>query len=85
MQRSYLRFVLLADALASGATGLLSFVGAGVLDDMLGLPTNVLRCAGLILILYAAIVALVGTRPGMSRSAVWAIIACNGLWAAATA
>ena len=32
MQRSFLRLALLADAAVSGATGLLAFAGAGILD-----------------------------------------------------
>jgi hypothetical protein len=81
MQRSFLRLALLADALVSGATGLLAFAGAGFLDGLLGLPTELLRYAGLSLIPYAAIVAYVGTRADVSRAAVWAIIAYNVLWA----
>jgi hypothetical protein len=80
-QMSFLRFALLADALASGATGLLAFAGAGVLAELLGLPTALLRYAGLSLFLYVAIVAYVGTRANISRPAVWAIIAYNALWA----
>jgi hypothetical protein len=82
MQRmSFLRFALLADAVASGATGLLAFAGAGILAELLGLPTNLLRYAGLSLLPYVAIVAYVGTRTTISRPAVWAIIAYNMLWA----
>lgn len=81
MQMSFLRFALLADAVASGATGLLAFAGAGILAELLGLPTNLLRYAGLSLLPYVAIVAYVGTRPTISRPAVWAIIAYNTLWA----
>ena len=81
MQRSFLCLALLADALVSGATGLLAFTGAGILDGLLGLPTELLRYAGLSLIPYAAIVAYAGTRPNVSRPAVWAIIAYNTLWA----
>jgi hypothetical protein len=82
MQRlSFLRFALLADAVASGATGVLAFAGAGILAELLGLPTALLRYAGLSLFPYVAIVAYVGTRATISRPAVWAIIAYNTLWA----
>ena len=81
MNYSFLRFALLADALASGATGLLAFAGAGVLDTWLGLPANLLFYAGLSLIPYAALVAYVGTRANISRPAVWAIVAYNTVWA----
>jgi hypothetical protein len=80
MQRSFLRLALIADAAVSGATGLLAFAGAGILDGLTGLPMELLRYAGLSLIPYAAIVAYVGTRPNISRAAVWAIVAYNALW-----
>ena len=80
MQRSFLRLALIADAAVSGATGLLAFAGAGILDALLGLPTELLRYAGLSLIPYAAIVAYVGTRANISRAAVWAVVAYNVLW-----
>ena len=47
---SFLRTVLLADAIASGATGLLMIAGAGLLEGLLGLPVALLREAGLVLI-----------------------------------
>jgi hypothetical protein len=81
MQRSFLRFALVADALVSGATGFLAFAGSGILDAPLGLPTELLRYVGLSLLPYAAIVAYAGTRSSVSRPAVWAIIAYNVLWA----
>jgi len=81
---SFLRTVLLADAIASGATGLLMIAGAGLLDGLLGLPVALLREAGLVLIPYVAFVAWVGTREAISRSAVQAIIVLNVLWVAAS-
>ena len=39
----FLRNVLMLDAAASGATGLLLVAGAGVLEDLLGLPVALLR------------------------------------------
>ena len=79
---SFLRTVLLADAIASGATGLLMIAGAGLLDGLLGLPVALLREAGLVLIPYVAFVAWVGTREAISRSPVQAIIVLNVLWVA---
>lgn len=79
---NFLRYVLLADAVASGATGLLMIAGAGLLEGLLGLPSALLREAGFVLIPYVAFVAYVGTRAAISRPAVQAIIACNVLWAA---
>ena len=45
-----LRFALIGDAVASGATGLLMALGAGLLTGLLGLPESLLRIAGLILL-----------------------------------
>src|ERR1700716_3549665 len=81
---SFLRTVLLADAIASGATGLLMIAGAGLLDGLLGLPVALMREAGLILVPYVAFVAWVGTRETIAGGAVWAIIAANALWAIAS-
>src|SRR5215204_1945543 len=78
----FLRYALVGDALASGATGLLLVLGAGALTGLLGLPEALMRAAGLILLPYAAVVAFLGTRATMSRRAVWAVIAVNGVWVA---
>ena len=83
-QITNLRFALLADAAASGATGLMMIAGAGLLDGLLGLPVALMREAGLLLIPYVAFVAYVGTRETISRPAVQATIAINVLWVAAS-
>ena len=78
----FLRFALLGDAAASGATGLLLAAGAGALAPLLGLPEDLLRVAGLVLLPYAAFVAWLGTRSGGApRNAVCAVVAINLLWA----
>ena len=77
-----LRLALIADAVASGATGLLMLVGAGFLAGLLGLPLELLRYAGLALLPFVAFVAFVGTRAEISRAAVWAIILVNAAWVA---
>jgi hypothetical protein len=81
---TFLRYALLADAVASGATGLLLIAGAGLLEGLLNIPLALSREAGLVLIPYVAFVAFVGTRETIARGAVWAIIAANVLWAAAS-
>ena len=77
----FLRFALLGDAAASGATGLL--LAAGALAPLLGLPEGLLRVAGLVLLPYAAFVAWLGARRdgGVPRGAVRAVVAINLLWA----
>src|SRR6266581_940606 len=59
---TFLRYALLADAIASGATGLLLITGTGVLESLLNIPVALSREAGLVLIPYVAFVAYVGTR-----------------------
>ena len=76
----FLRFALLGDAAASSATGLLLAAGAGALASLLGLPEGLLRVAGLLLLPYAAFVAWAGTRGGVPRNAVRAVVAVNALW-----
>ena len=79
-RNTFLRYALLADAVASGATGLLLIAGADLLTGLLGLPVAMMREAGLLLVPYVALVAFVGTREAISRPAVQAIIALNLLW-----
>lgn len=77
----FLRRVLLADALASGATGLLA--AAVPLSALLGLPDGLLRGAGLLLLPYAALVAWLALRAAPPpRWAVWCVVTVNALWAA---
>lgn len=77
----FLRFALLGDAIASGATGLLLAGGAGFLTNVLGLPEPLMRYAGLFLLPYAAIVGYIGTRPTLSKGMIRAIIIINAAWA----
>lgn len=79
-----LRQALLVDATASGLTGALMIAGAGLLADPLGLPTVLLREAGLILVPYVAFVLIVAARNPIAPRAVWTVIACNALWTAAS-
>jgi hypothetical protein len=82
---TFLRYALIGDAVASGATGLLTALGAGFLAPLVGLPEALLHGAGLILLPYAAIIAYLGTRQSLSRSAVWTVIVVNAMWAADSA
>lgn len=80
----FLRRALLADAVASAATGLLMATGAGVLDGLLGLPTLLLREAGILLLPYALLVGWLGTRARLPEAVVWAVILGNVAWTAAS-
>lgn len=80
----FLRRALLADAVASAGTGLLLAFGAGMLDSLLGLPTLLLREAGIFLLPYAAFVGWMGTRARLPESLVWLVIVGNALWTVAS-
>jgi hypothetical protein len=77
---SFLRLVLIVDAVSSGAMGLLLALGAGLLEPLLGIPATLLDYAGLALVPFAALVAYVATRHDLPRPGVWAIIVCNAVW-----
>lgn len=76
----FLRYVLIADAVASGATGVLMIAGAGFLSGLLALPGELLFEAGLLLVPYVLFVLWAATRPTIPVMPVWLIIACNTLW-----
>jgi hypothetical protein len=81
---TFLHRVLIADAVASGATALLLIAGAGLLESLTGLPAPLLRWAGLVLVPYVAFVAYAGTRAGVAHTTVRLIIAANALLAIAS-
>jgi hypothetical protein len=81
---SWLRRVLVADGAISGLTGLVMFAGAGPLQEPLGLPAAPLRWAGLSLVPFAALVVHLARRPNLPRAGVWAVIATNAAWVAAS-
>jgi hypothetical protein len=78
----FLRRALLLDAVATGATAFLLVVGAGLLSDLLGLPTALLRYAGVLLVPFVALVVWAATRTTVSASVIWTIIISNALWVA---
>jgi hypothetical protein len=76
----FLRYVLIADAIASGATGALMILGAGFLSGLLAIPGGLIFEAGLILVPYVLLVSIVASRPAIPVKPVGFIIACNALW-----
>ena len=81
---TFLQRVLLADAVISGATGLLLLLGASFLAGLLELPEVLLRSAGLLLLPIVAYLAYLATGERLRRSAIWAVISLNALWAVAS-
>ncbi len=79
-----LRNVLVLDAVASGATGLLAILASGFLAWLLELPAGLLLGAGLVLVPYVLFVIYTASRPAIPRAAVWTIIVANALWAVAS-
>jgi hypothetical protein len=77
---SLLRRALQADAIFSGASGVLLALGAADLGPLLNLPVALLREAGLFLIVYAAFVGWLGTRSSFPKILVAAVIAGNAAW-----
>jgi hypothetical protein len=77
---SLLRKALLADALASGASGAVLALGSAPAGALLGLPPAVLLAAGLVSVVYAAFVGWLGTRRAVWAPAVWFAIVGNVAW-----
>jgi hypothetical protein len=76
----FLRRVLIADAIASAATGLLMLLAAAPLEQWLALPAGLLRAAGASLLPFAAIVGWLALHETISRAGVWMVIGLNALW-----
>jgi hypothetical protein len=77
----FLHRVLLADAVASGATGALCVLAPGALARWFGLPAGLLAGAGVVMLLWAATLAWLALRQaGPPRKAVAAIAVLNAIW-----
>ena len=77
---TFLRLVLLIDALTCTATGLMTMIGAAVLEQSLGLPATLLRYAGFSLLPFAGFLLFLAARKQLSASPIWAAILLNVLW-----
>ena len=76
-----LKFALVADAVATAATGLLMAAFSDSLGSLLGLPVPLLQYSGLVLLPYAAGVGYLGSRVRVPVAAIWTVIVLNVLWA----
>jgi hypothetical protein len=79
--RPLLRAALKLDAVVTGANGAAYLAAAAPLSDLLGLSEALLRATGAFLLVYAALVWIVGSRRQIPRGPVYAIVAANVLWA----
>ena len=77
---TFLRRVLLADAATCLAAGLLMLLGSGLLDQSMGLPTQLSRYVGICLLPFAVFLVYLATRENLSQPVVWAVIGLNALW-----
>ena len=80
----FLRGALLADAIASGALGLMLAIAAAPLAPLLALPEPFLREAGVLLIPYALFVGYLGSRVRLPITLAWLIVAGNAVYALAS-
>ena len=81
----HLRGALLADALASGAMGLLMAGGAELAAPLLGLPRALLFWSGLALLPFALFVSWIARRREPPQVAVQTVLLVNLAWVAASA
>lgn len=79
-QSTFLRRVLIADAVISGTTGVLMLAAAGPLSRILGVPASLLTTAGVSLLPFMAFLIWLCTRASVPRPAIWIVIALNLGW-----
>ncbi|MFF0525752.1 hypothetical protein ACFYTC_44260 [Actinomadura nitritigenes] len=75
-----LRLVLRADAITTGANGLLYLALAAPLQDLLGLDATTGRALGAFLLAYAAAVWAISMPVRPRRVAVVSVVEANSLW-----
>jgi hypothetical protein len=77
---TFLRRILSLDAACSAAMGIVLIMFAPTLGTWLGLPADLLREAGIVLLPFAVFVCYVASLTEPSRLAVWSIIVLNAIW-----
>jgi hypothetical protein len=75
-----LKAVLLIDAAITGVTGALMVAGAWLLDDLLDLPVDLLRIAGLVLFVYVAGLVNVARQEPINRMLIELVAVINVGW-----
>ena len=78
---TFLRRVLLADAVLSLPSGAAMALGGGLLSQWLGLPAWLLVPGGVALVAYAVLLFWMAERPSVPRVALWVFIGFNLVWA----
>ena len=80
MMTTFLRNALVADAIATAATGILLAAASNWLEGWLDIPATLLFYAGAALIPFAGFVLYLSARNQISRWAMWTVVVCNALW-----
>lgn len=80
----FLRRALFLDAGASGLSGILFLLGAGILAEPLGLSVGLMRIIGLSFVPFVLLVGWAGMQERPGAGVVWTIIVLNALWVAAS-
>ncbi|HEX6901004.1 MAG TPA: hypothetical protein VF789_14870 [Thermoanaerobaculia bacterium] len=78
---TFLRRVLILDAVSSAAMGALLLLAMTPLTSLFGLSRPLLLWTGLSLLPFAAFVGWLATRELPPRAAVWAVVVLNAFWA----
>jgi hypothetical protein len=78
---TFLRRVLVLDAVSCAGMGLLLVTFSGGLSGVLSLPVELLQQATAVLLPFALLLAFLSTRARLPRAAVWAVIVANAIWA----
>ena len=81
---TFLRRVLLLDAITSGGMGVLFLVAAGALESLLGLPATLLHGVGLFLIPFAGFLVWLAPHASERQAIVRFVAAGNVLWIVAS-
>jgi hypothetical protein len=76
-----MRLILKLDAVVTGVNGIAYLLLANPLEDLLGVAPELTRPIGAFLVLFAAGVWVVATRPPVPRPAVATIATANTVWA----
>jgi hypothetical protein len=78
---TFLRRVLVLDAISCAGMGLLLVTFSGWSSAVLSLPVELLQQASMVLLPFALLLAFLSTRARLPRAAVWAVIVANAIWA----
>jgi hypothetical protein len=78
---TFLRRILVLDAISCAGLGLLLATFGGWLSGTLNLPSALLQQASIVLLPFALLLAFLSTRARLPRAAVWAVIVANAIWA----